>query len=423
MFIQLDQAPLQRPRINTRLRIEISPAFRPLLEPHRYKGAAGGRGAGKSHFFAEQIVRHCIQYPGTRAVCIREVQKSLEQSSKRTIEDKISRLDVGRGFVIRDAYIGTPGNGIIIFQGMQNHTAETIKSLEGYTIGWVDEAQKLSQRSLDLLYPTFRHEDSELWFSWNPISPSDPVEKFFRQNADDPDFLLVEVDYTDNYWFTEVSQRDMERDRRRDPEKYKHVWLGHYQRKSEARVFHNWKIEEFPSPQNSQDWVDINQQPRFYFGCDWGFSVDPTVLVRCFVVDRTLYVDYEAWMIKCELDRTPQLFATIPESGKWPIVADSSNPQSISYLRRHGYPRIMPAVKGVGSVEEGVEFLKNYDIIVHPRCRHVADELASYSYEIDQHTEEVLPRLADRKNHTIDALRYAVEAVRRAYGPAGAGRY
>jgi phage terminase large subunit len=137
------------------------------------------------------------------------------------------------------------------------------------------------------------------------------------------------------------------------------------------------------------------------------------VLVRCYIVGRVLYVDYEVWQVGCEIDKTPALFERVPESNRWPITADSSNPQSISYMQRNGYTRIEASVKGVGSVDEGIEFLKSYDIVVHPRCRHVVDEMSSYSYEIDKQTEEVLPKLADKKNHTIDSLRYAVEAVRR----------
>jgi phage terminase large subunit len=342
----------------------------------------------------------------TRVVCIREVQKSLDQSVKLLIEDKIAALEVGNYFRILNTHIETTnGSGIIIFQGMQNHTAESIKSLEGYDIAWCEEAQSISQRSLGLLYPTIRKSGSQIWFSWNPTSPKDPVDRFFTENKNDPRFISIKTTYRDNPWFAKSeSPLDMERDRQRDPQKYAHVWLGEYQNKSEARVFSNWREQAFETPQDA----------RFYFGADWGFSVDPTVLVRCWIKDRSLFVDYEAWQVGCEIDKCPALFGTIPGANRWPIIADSADPQNISYLSRHGFPNIKPSVKGTNSIEQGVEFLKSYDIIVHPRCTHVIDELASYSYEIDKQTEEVLPRLADEKNHTIDSLRYAVEAIRRA---------
>ena len=400
-----------------KMRQEVLDVFMPLLRTARYKGAFGGRASGKSHFFAEYIVFKCIEKPGSRWVGIREIQKSIDQSSKLLIQDKIAFLNVGGAFDVKDAFIRTPGGGIITFQGMQNHTAESIKSIEGYDGAWVDEAHRLSKFSLDLLRPTIRKENSELLFSWNPRDKTDPVDVLLRQTPP-PGSIVVEANWDDNPWRPPAVNREKEYDRRRDPEKYKHVWLGQYQTMSEARVFRNWRIEDFDTPPDA----------KFYHGCDWGFAKDPTVLVRCYIDGRKLYVDREAWRIGCEVDHTPALFDNLDSNNlriarKWRIVADSSNPQSISYMRRNGYPNMHAAVKGPKSVEEGVEFLKSYDIIVHPRCVHVADELASYSYEVDKLTEEVLPKLADAKNHTIDALRYAVEGIRRRPNPPMWGSY
>ena len=370
------------------------------------------------------MIERFILDPKTRAVCIREMQKSLDQSSKLLIEDMIASLGVDHLFRVRDQWIETPQGGVIIFQGMQNHTAASIQSLQGYDIAWCEEAQSISRKSLTMLCPTLRAAKSELWFSWNPTSPKDPVDLMFRGDekpqmipelANDYETWMTskEVNYESNPWFPPVLRMEMELDRKRDPEKYAHVWLGQYQQKSQARVFHNWTVEDFTSRTDA----------RFYYGADWGFSVDPTVLVRCYVDGRKLYVDYEAWQVGCEIDKTPELFDRIKGSRDWPITADSANPQSISYMEKHGFPKIKPSVKGVGSVEEGVEFLKGYDIVVHPRCKNVIDELTLYSYEIDKQTGDVLPRLADKKNHTIDSLRYAVEGIRRANPPAAFGYY
>lgn len=349
----------------------------------------------------------------TRAACLREVQISIKDSVKQLIEDKIAALGVQNRFRITDKEITGPNDSLFIFRGLQNHTAASIKSLEGFNRGFVEEAQTISQKSIDLLYPTFRAGDSQLWWAWNPNKPTDPVERFFGENAGDPDFICVTANYRDNPWLPEKLMKDMLRDRARDPDKYAHIWLGEYQRNSEARVFRKWVEQAFETDENA----------RFYYGADWGFAIDPTVLVRCYIKGRNLFVDQEAWQVGCEIDKTPELFDKVPGSRRWPIVADSSNPQSISYMLRHGFPKIQPAVKGPGSVEEGVEFLKGYDIIVHPRCKHVLDELATYSYEVDKQTGDVLPKLADKKNHTIDSLRYAVEGVRRAPPVAVFGRY
>ncbi len=390
----------------TTLRIETPRVFLPLLNPARYKGAFGGRGSGKSHYFAEALIERCVEQR-THWACIREVQKSLNQSVKRLLELKIEQMGVGHLFDCQESKIITPYDGLIIFQGMQNHTADSIKSLEGFDGAWVEEAQSLSQRSLDLLRPTIRKDDSELWFSWNPNLESDPVDVLLRGENPPPGAVVVEVNYSDNPWFPDVLKQEMEYDRKRDPDKYAHVWLGGYQRNSEARVFRNWTVEEFESPKGA----------TFRLGADWGFAVDPSVLVRCHIDGRRLYVDHEAWMIGCEIDQLPDLFDRVPDSRKWFITADSARPETISYMQKHGYPKINRAIKGAGSIEDGIEFLKTYDIVVHPRCKHVIDELTLYSYEVDPLTGQVLPKLADKNNHTIDALRYACEGARKALKP------
>lgn len=386
------------------LEIETPRVFAPLLQPARYKGAKGGRGSGKSHDRAEALVERCILHPGTRWACIREVQKSLEQSVKRLLEDKMDKLGVRHMFGIKQYEIETPGGGVIIFQGMQNHTADSIKSLEGFDGAWVEEAQSLSQRSLDLLRPTIRKEGSELWFTWNPNLETDPVDVLLCGDNPPPGAIVVTANYMDNPWFPDVLKSEMEYDRKRDPDKYAHVWLGGYQRNSEARVFKNWTVEEFDTPAGA----------THRLGADWGFAVDPSVLIRCHLDGRRLYVDYEAYMVGCEIDQLPDLFDRVPDSRKWFITADSARPETISYMQKHGYPKINAAIKGPKSIEEGIEFLKSYDIIVHPRCKHVIDELTLYSYEIDKLTGQVLPKLADKDNHCIDALRYACEGVRKA---------
>jgi phage terminase large subunit len=385
------------------LKIETPRAFVPLLSPARYKGAHGGRGSGKSHFFAEMLVERSIMQK-TDAVCVREIQKSLAQSVKKLIELKIEAMGVGSRFRVLQTHIESDLGGVITFQGMQNHTADSIKSLEGYDIAWVEEAQSLSQRSLDLLRPTIRKPGSELWFSWNPGKPTDPVDALLRGTDLPPDTVVVQVNYGDNPWFPEVLAAEMAYDLKRDPEKYQHIWRGAYHMNAEARVFKNWTVEEFTRAPGT----------IFRLGSDWGFSVDPSCLVRCSIEGRRLYVDYEAYMIGCETDQLPDLFGRVPESQKWPIAADSARPETISYLQRHGYPKIGPATKGPKSIEEGVAFLQSYDIVVHPRCTHMIDELTHYAYKKDPLTEQILPILSDKKNHLIDSLRYACEAIRRA---------
>lgn len=394
------------------LTIETPRAFVPLLRPARYKGAKGGRGSGKSHFFAEQLVEEAICINDLRVVCIREYQRSLDQSVKLLIEDKIRALKVDNYFRVKNSYIETKRGGIFIFQGMQTHNAESIKSLEGYNRAWVEEAQTLSQRSLDLLRPTIRAPDSELRFSWNPRNSTDPVDAFFNSETAPPDSICVTVDYRDNPRFPDVLQMEMEWDKRNNPDKYKHVWLGQYESNSESRVFTNWRIGTREEITDAVRRVGM----RTLQGADWGYANDPSVLIRM-VVDqpnRVIYITHEAYRVGVEIDHTPQLFDQVPEARKWVTIADSARPETISWMQRNGYPRIRAAKKGPNSVNEGVEFIKMYDVVIDPACVHVIDEFTMYSYKIDKLTGLVLPVLEDAKNHTIDSVRYALEPMRAA---------
>ena len=386
------------------LDIDTPPWAIPLLSPSRYKGAHGGRGSGKSHFFAELLVEEHTANQNQKSVCIREVQKSIKMSAKLLIENKIEQLGVGHYFEVQETVVKSRrGSGVMIFQGMQNHTADSIKSLEGFDRAWVEEAQSISQRSLDLLRPTIRKPESEIWFSWNPQYETDPVDVLLRGKNPPDNAIVINVNYSDNPWFPDVLREEMEYDRRRDYDKYLHVWEGQYQTFGEALVFRNWSIEEFDAPPDAV----------FRLGADWGFAIDPTVLIRCFIIGRKLFVDYEAYKIGCEITDTPALFDAVPDARRWPITADSARPETISYMKKNGYPRIQSAAKGAGSVEDGIEWLKSFDLIVHPRCKHTISELSAYRYKQDKLTGAVLPIFEDKNNHLIDALRYACEGARR----------
>lgn len=208
------------------LRVEIPRKLLPLLQPRRYKGAYGGRGGAKSHFFAEQIILKCYNQQ-TRVVCIREVQNSIKDSVKQLLQDKIAKLGLNYAFETLESEIRCNNGSIIIFKGMQSYNADNIKSLEGYDLAWIEEAQTLSQHSLDLLRPTLRKENSELWFSWNPRYKTDAVDKFFRKNPPE-DAISVLVNWRDNPWFPEVLRKEMEHDFLIDEDKADHIWNGAY---------------------------------------------------------------------------------------------------------------------------------------------------------------------------------------------------
>jgi phage terminase large subunit len=290
-----------------------------------------------------------------------------------------------------------------MFMGLRSDPHK-IKSKEGIDICWAEEADRISQDSLDFLIPTIRKAGSELWFSYNPDDPKAPVHDMFVSNIH-PNAYVRKVNYDQNPWFPDELRLEMEYDKRRDPDKYQHIWLGETRKQSESLVFKNkWKIGTFEAPEDTV----------FYYGADWGFSKDPTTLVRLYVDSdtRKLYIDYEAYQVGVEIDDIPRLFDKVPGSRKWAIIADSARPETISYLRNRGFD-IDSARKGKGSIEDGVEFLKSYDIIIHERCKHAIYEFGSYSYKKDKLTGEPLPVLEDKNNHIIDSARYALENVRK----------
>lgn len=397
--------------------IQIPEAFEFLFQPARYKVAHGGRGSGKSHSIAIALLILGYQNP-LRIGCFREVQKSIKDSVKRLLDDKIREMGLGNFYQSTDTEIRGANGTVFLFAGLKGN-ADGIRSLEGLDIAWIEEAMSVSQSSLDTLIPTVRKAGSEIWVSYNPRFETDPIDQMFRGEAGPPPRSIVkQVNYNDNPFFPQELEEERVYLLKRDPGRYKHVWEGEYLRNSNAQVFKNWSVDEFVTPK---------EDVRFYFGADWGFAVDPTVLIRCFIDKRKMFVDREVYQIGCEIDRTPKLFDSIDPkfpgmARRWPIRADSARPETISYMRRHGYPNIVKSIKGKGSVEDGIEFLKSYDIVVHPRCRHTIDELMYYSYKVDPLTNEVLPQLADKKNHVIDALRYSIEELRRS-ARAGVGTY
>lgn len=396
-----------------KLSIETPRWALPLLGKKRYKGAKGGRGSGKSHFFAELLVEGMIRDPDLCVVCIREIQKSLKFSAKKLIEGKIRALGVSHLFDITLTEIRrVDGAGVCIFQGMQDHTADSIKSLEGFGVAWCEEAQSLTARSIELLLPTIRADGSEIWFSWNPDQDTDAVDRLMCVSGD-IDIICVHVNYTDNPFCPDTLIAEAEKHKLRDPDTFGHVWLGEYRDYSESQIFAGkWEVAEF-EPQN--DW----EGP--YHGLDFGFAKDPTAAVKCWIYDNQLMIERESGGVGVDLDDTADMLERdIPEICKHVVRADCARPESISYLKKDkqkspnepkplSIPRIESCVKWSGSVEDGIEHIKSYDrILIHPRCVSMIEEARKYSYKVDKNTGDVLPVVVDDFNHYWDAVRYAI---------------
>lgn len=275
-----------------RVDIPTARVFLPLLEGGRYKGVHGGRGSGKSHFVGGYVVEQHLANRGEATVCIREVQKSLAQSSKRLIEAKLAEFGLGEadGFKVFREVIETPGDGLIAFQGMQDHTAESIKSLEGFKRAWGEEAQTLSQHSLTLLRPTIRAPQSELVFTWNPRRKSDPVDKLLRGDGQPTGSIVVEANWSDNPWFPAELEQERLDDLRDRPDQYGHIWEGEYAKVTEGAYY----AAALATARNEKRITDLTADPLMEVRAFWDIGTrDATAIwVAQFIGQKIVVLDY-----------------------------------------------------------------------------------------------------------------------------------
>lgn len=386
---------------------ETANEFLCLVDPEdpnygcEFKGWWGGRAGAKSTQLARAaIFRGCLR--PLKIVCTREYQNSISDSILALLVDQIRILGLQDCFdVQKNAIYGRNGTKFV-FRGLKKNI-DSIRSMDGIDLCLVHEAHSISEDSWEVLIPTIRKDGSEIWFEWNPQEDSDPVQQRFIENCP-PNSYICNINYDRNPWLTDKSRRNMEYDKKRDYGLYQHIWKGKTRKRTESLVFKHWRVDGDIAPTES----DI-----LYYGSDFGFSNDPTTLVRMWIDDdkRELYIDHEAYGIGVEIDDTAELYDMVPGARKWQIVADCARPETISYLKRQGF-RIKGAKKGAGSVDEGVKFLQSYNIVVHTRCKHTIAELGAYSWKVDPKTKEILPVLNDADNHIIDPMRYALEARR-----------
>ena len=378
--------------------------LRPLLfKQARYKVAYGGRGGAKSWAFARALLLLAADRP-MRILCARELQASIADSVHRLLSDQIDAMGISGFFEVTKTHIRGRNGSLFLFAGLRHNTTK-IKSMEAIDIAWVEEAEVVSSESWELLIPTIRKAGSQIWVSFNPGQETDPTYRRFITDPP-PDAIVIKVGWEHNPWFPAELAAEKDYLYSHDPEAAAHIWGGEPRNLSDAQVLRGrYRVEPFAA---DPKWAGP------YYGADWGFANDPTAIVRCWVDDtaRALYVDHEAYGVGVEIDRTPDLLRQLPESDKHVIRADSARPETISYMQRHGFPRLVGASKGAGSVEDGVEHLRSYSaIIIHPRCKHVADEARLWSYKTDRLTGDIKPQLEDKHNHCMDALRYALEPL------------
>lgn len=390
-------------------RIEIPPKLIPVFSSnYRYRGSWGGRGSGKTRTFAKMTAVRGVMFAesGVEGVilCGREYMNSLSDSSMEEVKQAIrSEPWLDDYYEIGDNFIRAKNRKVwYVFSGLR-HNLDSIKSKARILIAWIDEAESVSEIAWSKLIPTVREEGSEVWVTWNPEIDGSATDKRFRKNPPS-NAIIVEMNHGDNPWFPSVLEEERLNDQTRlDPNTYAWIWEGAYLENSDKQILANkYVVQSFPD--------DLWQKAdRLLFGADFGFAKDPNTLLRQFILNDCLYIEYEAYGIGVELDHMPAFYDKIPESRKWPIKADSARPETISYLKRQGF-NISAAKKWQGSVEDGITHLRGFkQIIIHPRCKETAKEARLYSYKTDRITGEVLPFIEDKNNHCWDAVRYGLD--------------
>jgi phage terminase large subunit len=395
--------------VNERFVVKIPRKLVPVFGGKaRYRGAYGGRGSGKSYTFALMLALRGAQQP-LRILCAREYQNSIRDSSQAEIARAIESVPfLAAHYDVGDSYIRGRNGTEFVFRGLR-HNYQSIKSMAGIGICWVEEAETVSEESWRVLIPTIRAPGSEIWLTWNPEREDSPTRQRFIVNQP-AGAKIAQVNWRDNPWFPTELEQERQDDLRYRPDQYDHVWEGACLTRSDALVLRGRHAVEAFEPQQGWDGP--------YYGIDWGFSVDPSVMVRCWIHGRVLYVEHEAYGHGVEIDNLPQLFAVIPGAREHVSYADSARPETISYMVRNGYRYMRPADKWPGSVEDGIEHLRSYErIVIHPRCEHAAREARLWSYKIDRLTGDVKPDLMPGNDHCWDAVRYALGPIIRRQTP------
>ncbi len=395
------------------LRLNLPPLLVPLFvaprADYRYRVLRGGRGSGKS-FTAAKMAAVWGAVEPLRILCTREFQNTIRESFHAELKNAIASCGwLSTQYDVGIDYLRHKSNGTeFIFKGLRTNI-DGIKSMAQIDLVIVEEAETIPHTSWQDLLPTIRAADSGFIIIYNPKRRDSWVAKTFDADNLPPRTLIADINYDGNPFFPDVLEEQRLHDRDvMDPALYRHVWEGAYYEQSDAQVFAGkYEIKDF-EPQPKWDGP--------YFAIDFGFSQDETAAVKCWINDGFLYIEHELYEKRLELDDTAQaMINALPDVENHAVRGDNARPESISYLKRHGIPRIVSCEKGKGSVEDGVEFIKSFKkVIIHPRCANALKEFDLYSYKVDRLSGDILPVLVDDNNHIIDALRYALEPIMKA---------
>ena len=394
--------------------IPISDVFLPLFgKEYRHFALFGGRGAGKSHAIALAILAHAARRY-ERVVCVRATEQGVRLACHNILASMIMKFGLLGDFEVRQRDISCRSTGSrFTFLGLERNP-DVIRSLEGCTILWAEEAQELGDYTIETVLPTIRHPDARFYWSWNPKSRNDPIDALFRKDQPPADSYVRRVSWRDNPFFTQSPNlvADYARLARVNPDRVLHVYEGEYDESSHVMIFPN--VRYGPAS-------EVPDKAHISFGLDFGFADDPTVMVKIAWDQQMsrIWILGEKVLRRAALEALPAMLGDLAGTGKLPIIADPSNPAMIKYLARHGL-NVLPARRGGESVNAGIMWLQGQEIIVTDRSFLSWKELSSYRWSQDRVGNIINQPAPKQSDHAIDALRYAIEPF--SFGNARAGR-
>ena len=385
-----------------------------LSSPAKHVMLYGGSRSGKTFLLTHTVFIRALKYKNTRHAIIRQTQTAARRSLwLGTVQDVISSRYANAGLKVNktEMTITFENGSMIEIMGVDEGAKEKMLGNE-YTTIYFNECSEMMFSTVSFMYSRLSQKSAaknKFFYDQNPPHVSHWSFPMFVQgvnfytkekHASPQDYVSLVLNPSDNVDNISEDYIQQLMENMNEQQKQRFIF-GHFATDpDEKTVFTNWGIQKF----------DTDPDAVFQFGCDFGFSVDPTVLIRCYLKERTLYIDQELVLKQCETIDLPKMFLSIPESQRYIIVADSSRPETISHMRRHGFPKMMPSLKGKNSVLEGIELLKGYKIVIHPDCTETINEISMYSYATDKDSGKVLPEIEKgQQDHCLDALRYACE--------------
>ncbi|MCD4839740.1 PBSX family phage terminase large subunit [Neobacillus sedimentimangrovi] len=382
-------------------------AYLPLLNnTERFTVLYGGAGSGKSHFVVQKMIIKALKYPNRKILVIRKVLATVRESMFALFLEQLSNMGILQfcKTTATNMKIVMPNGSTFIFMGLDD--SEKIKSIAGIDDIIIEEATEITKDDFSQLNLRLRSkaENQQIHLMFNPVSKSNWVYEYFFVNKPD-DCVILKTTYKDNKFLPQSYIDSLLEFQETNPLYFQIYALGEFGNLGK-KVYERYSVQDF----EVNELIKQNPDIKAVFGLDFGYINDPTAFIAALVdlENRKLYIFdelYERGLLNNEIaDRIKEI-----GYAKETIIADSAEKKSIDEIKGYGIPRIKPARKGSGSIMQGIQFIQQFEILVHPRCKNVLVELENYSYKKDKMTGQYLNQPMDSYNHLLDSLRYALE--------------